>query len=86
MVGTVTNSLKLTIEGFSDLKDHGNKEDGTPDVRCDLGYRIRLDINGQRILFEETLSRRAIPVDPTRYLANRIANILAAHLPAIDPQ
>jgi hypothetical protein len=81
----MTNHLKLTIEGFSNLESHGNKGDGSPDVRRHAGYRIRLDINGQRILFEETLAREKLPVNPTRYLSDRMANILAAHLPTIDP-
>jgi len=82
----MNNQLKLTIEGFSDLKDHGNKEDGVPDIRRDAGYRILLVMGGRQILFEETLAREKMPVNPTRYLSDRIARILAAYLPQIDPE
>jgi hypothetical protein len=81
----VISQLKLTIEGFSNLEDHGEK-DGKPDIRIANGYKIRLDLNHQRILFEETLERRSVPVNPTQYLTDRIAKILAAYLPQIDPE
>jgi hypothetical protein len=82
----MSNVLQLTIEGFWTLEEHGEKEDGTPDVRSVEGYKIRLVRDHALILFEETLPREKVPVDPTVYLASRMAGILAPHLPGIDPR
>lgn len=77
--------LELSIKGFWELKDHGLKEDGTPNVQCVRGYELQIVENRQRIVFEEILDRAKIPVEPTEYLTRRIAEILALFLPAIDP-
>jgi len=81
----MTNQLKLIIEGFSDLEEYGEKEDGSPDIRRNDGYKIKLTINGTRILFEETIPRAAVPVNPSKHLSERVAQILAPYLPQIDP-
>ncbi len=82
----MTGGLKFEIQSFSTLEEHGTKADGTPDIRCNCGYEIRVVINGERILFEEKLQRNAIPVRPAEYLANRAAKILATYLPQIEPE
>jgi hypothetical protein len=82
----MSKTLQLRIEGFWTLEEHGKKEDGTPNVRSVEGYKIQLVKDHALILFEETLSREKVPVDPTVYLASRIAGILAPHLPGIDPR
>ena len=82
----MAHRLDLSIEGFRELEDVEAKADGTSSVRCNRGYRIRLDMDRVRILFEETLPRDRVPVNPTEYLARRIAEILKAYLPQIDPQ
>jgi hypothetical protein len=78
--------LELRIDGFCNLEDHGKKADDTPDIRTVRGYRIQLVENRSRILFEETLSREKVPVNPTEYLARRMAAILTPYLPGIDPR
>jgi len=82
----MNNRLDLTLDGFSDMEDHGTKEDGTPDIRVVRGYRIRLVENHARILFEATLLRDDLPVEPTDLLASRVASILTKYLPLIDPR
>jgi hypothetical protein len=81
----VNNRIDISIDGFANLEDCGTKADGTPDIRCNRGYSIRVVENHARVLFEETLRRGDLPVDPTSYLANRLASILTAYLPGIDP-
>lgn len=83
---TAGGTLQIRIEGFSTLEEHGIKADGTPDVRRNCGYKLVLVLEGYRILFEETLPRNQVPVDPTQYLVQRIARILTPYLPQIDPQ
>ena len=78
--------LKLEICGFWNLEDHGQKEDGTPDVRCKKGYDIRVIRDNTHVLFEEELPREHVPADPTQYLSRRIALMLATYLPQIDPE
>lgn len=82
----VDKVLKLEIRGFWNLEDHGQKEDGTPNVRRKSGYVIRLVRDNTYILFEETLSRERVPIDPTQYLVRRISTILETHLKGIDPE
>lgn len=82
----MTETLMLRIDGFSELEDHGKKEDGTDDIRVNRGYRIQLVWNHQRIVYEETLPRDSVPVDPTEYLVRRISEALRRSLPQIDPR
>lgn len=78
--------LELSIRGFWELKDHGSKEDGTPNVQCALSYELKLVKDRALIVFEETLDRDKIPVNPTEYLVRRIGEILTPFLPQIDPK
>lgn len=82
----MNNILELRIEGFSSLKNQGERADGTPDIRVVRGYRIQLVENRVRILFEEMLPREKVPVNPTQFLARRMADILTPYLPGIDPE
>ena len=82
----MTNQLDLSIQGFSELEDNGLKEDGTPDIRVKRGYNIRLVRNRDYILFEETLPRESLPVDPRVALTKRITEILTVYLPQIEPE
>lgn len=82
----MSKTLTLRIEGFWTLEEHKAKEDGTPDVRSVEGYKIQLVKDHTLILFEETLSREKVPMNPTVYLASRMAGVLATHLPGIDPR
>jgi hypothetical protein len=54
--------------------------------RVDSGYKIQLVLNHARILFEETLPRDKLPLDPTPHLADRVERIVAMYLPQIDPE
>jgi len=82
----MTETLMLRIEGFCDLEDHGKKEDGTDDIRINRGYKLQLALNHQLIVYEETLPRDSVPVDPTAYLVRRISEALTRSLPQIDPR
>jgi len=82
----VTHRLDLSIEGFRELEEISPKTEGVSNIRCNAGYRIRIDIDRVRILHEETLPRGRVPANPTEYLARRIAEILKAYLPQIDPE
>lgn len=81
----MNNILQLTIDGFSNLEEHGLKDDGTPDVRVIRGYKIEVVLNRAEILFSETLLAEKIPVDPTKFLADHLRRILAAYLPRVNP-
>ena len=81
----MSDALKLEILSFWHLEDRGAKADGTPDIQYKSGYTIRLTVDNQRILFEETLDRNKVPVNPTQFLARRMAEVLATYLPQIDP-
>lgn len=78
-------TLVFSIQGFWTLEEGPLKEDGTPNVKCVRGYKLRLVLGGHRILFEETLDRNKVPVEPTQYLVRRVGEILAPFFPQIDP-
>jgi hypothetical protein len=82
----MTRRLNFSIEGFRELQELDAKTEGVTDIRCNAGYRLRLTIDNVRILHEETLPRGRVPVNPTEYLARRVAEILKAYLPQIDPE
>jgi len=79
----MTNLLKLTIEGSVDLVEHGEKPDGTLDIRTRREIRVCLSENNTLILWEQIFPREKLPIDFSRHLADLIARNIAAVLPRL---